>query len=322
MSDASPDVLGRVRVSTAAVHNGLLSWVRRLLRESGQETLQVHSQFLPKGSTIPFVAVFPYRMGPEPGLVNTARPTSLLGGPPDRRPGSTGIPEPWGQVGRFLTDALALLWPKVPRPGSDKPVLASASSITTLTPALAAWYRAHPDWMAPGPLQTARIPTLWWAPGITTAVHYLIGGNAAAAGTSEEGDATPALLGALAAVIAGVHHQQGFDVRVPAPASAPPLAEFCRAIASDLDWLAPPAAPDLATALRDAALALEEGVVLRVSVSPTQDLNNAELFSLMQALERTFQSSTFLKVDLRIGDLFWFAPGSEPMIRFVHEEPK
>ncbi len=321
----SREILARVRLTVRDVHDGLLQWIERTLSLAGLEGVQTASDFPPDGRTAPTLVVFPYRFGPDPNLHNTARGCSLLGLGPDYRPGATGLPEPWSQMGALLTDALLGVWPGVGVGRTPGTPLATPRPVQALPEPLQSWYRAAPEvWrLTQGSNELCRLPSLWYVPGLSVTVSYLVSASAASRGAlPTDVESTPLLLSALSAVVSAIHHENGFDLAIRPQIADRLLPGFVRSVSETV--LAAAGPPDLAQALEDAADSLTQCQIMHVQVLLTQELATGELFTLMQALQRPFKATFCLRVSIRLADLLLFGPASEgtPRLeRFVYAPP-
>lgn len=313
MTVADDVVLQRVGETVRAVHEGLLNWVDRLLVQAGLEGVQTSSDFPPEGRSAPTMVVFPYRFGPDP-LHSTARAVSLLGLGPDHRPGALGIPEPWGQIGALVTEGLLGQWPRDPRGRPPR-----AARLDDLPAGLRGWYAAAPEWRVEPVAgdELAPLPAAWYVPGLTVATHYLVSAGAATRGVlPTDIEATSLLLSALGALTVAVHHERGFDLLLPAPNAEESFAGYIQALAGDVEAAG---STSLAAALREGAGLLNRRQMLTVEVLPTQELGSAELFSLIQALQRPLKASFCLRVSARLGDVLQFGPAAETRVRGLRD---
>ncbi len=316
-----PSPYARSRAHLRAIQDGLSDWGRRVMREAGLDNMEVRSDFPAKGSSAPFIVLFPYRLGPEPALVSTARPASLLGWSVQAVP--QGLPAPWGRVGALVTAALRHLWPAHPdRPRSAE--IPAAAPLASLGPALAAWYTPRDEWRLP--TGEARLPSLWWTPGVDLGLHYVFTGGGGSRGTVEDdGGDSPLLVGAAGAFASAVAIEGGFDVELPPYPDDAGLGDYCRALAADLRAGVATAAPrrvedptGLADALDEVAAWLGKNPLLEIGVFPSHDLSNQELYSFMQAVQRPLKVSSFYRLQVRLADAVVFSPSLELRMRHRH----
>lgn len=308
-------MLNRSQRLVRQVHEGLLEWARVVLLDARLPMVEPLSEFPPQGRSGAFLTLYPYAVGTAPGLTNTARPAALLGLTSDRAPGSTGVPPSWAQLSGLITEGLGVLWPRQPRqPRLPAPVC----PVAELPGPLAEWYQAQsPEdpWLRDG---AAHLPALWWIPGIDLRVDFLVTGEGGARGTTTDSP-SPTLIAALAALIAAVHHEGGFDVLMEAPILDGPAGSFCAALARSQ----PDPDGGLARALQHAAETLGAPAQVSIDIVRTNELSPSEMFSLMQALQRPLQAASCFMLQVRVGELLRFEPaalvrGSDPVSgRFV-----
>lgn len=295
-------MLNRSQRLVRQVHEGLLEWARVVLLDAKLPMVEPLSEFPPQGRSGAFLTLYPYAVGTAPGLTNTARPAALLGQSSERAPGTTGVPPSWAQLSGLITEGLGNLWPRQPRqPRLPTPVC----SLADLPPDLAAWYQAqNPEdpWLRDG---AAHLPALWWIPGIDLRVDFLVTGEGGARGTTVDSP-SPILIAALAALIAAIHHEGGFDVLMEAPILDGPAASFCAALAKSQ----PDPDGPLAKALIQASERLAAPAQVSIDIVRTNELSPSEMFSLMQALQRPLQAASCFMLQLRVGELLRFEPAA------------
>lgn len=295
-----------VRQVTEAVHDRLVDWARGALASAGLDTVEVHSQFAPAGATTSHVVLFPYRLGPEPKMAENAKGVSLLD-PPRETGGVSFVPPAWTELGQALAAGLRDLLPETrsrPLTAMPHPPLAS------LAPSLVAWYEAQPATDDPwvGSLEGkahARLPALWWHPGYTLTVRYVVVATDPGRGSSARTSVhAPLGVNALSVLTAAVHRERVVQVRLAAPPLPAGISGFVEALSRCV-----PSGERLRAALE--AVSSED--TIEVSVMPAHDLTNQEFALLMQALQQPLQVALNLIIRLPLGAWPDFSPSSAPL---------
>ncbi len=305
-----------VKTVVTEVHDGLLAWCRRVLREAGLETVEVYGQFPPEGATSSYVVVFPYRLGPAPKVVETSPGISLMC-PPNAIPDKgTAIPTPWVVLGRHMAQIVDEFFPKVGKPGTRTYRPDPAPPLDKLPEPARAWYAAQdPDakdpWVSDGPNgRRGRLPSLWWRPGFMLTGHYMAIANDGGRGTTDRTSLqAPVALPGLSVIAAALHLERFVKITLPPLACDPAVFELAKAFADT-------AGGEHKEALYNAIDLLTSPDDCTVSVIPVHDLTNMDFANLMQALQRPLQPSLNLAIRLPLGAFPVLSPALAPGFTF------
>ena len=305
-----------VKTVVSEVHDGLLAWCRRVLREAGLETIEVYGQFPPDGATSSYMVLFPYRLGPAPKLVETSNGISLMSPPralPDK---GTAIPTSWIRLGRTMAQIIDEHFPKVGRPGTRSYRPDSAPHLAKLPKNTRAWYeKQDPDaedpWIEKGKEGTrGRLPSLWWRPGFMLTGHYMACANDGGRGTADRTSLqAPLALPGLSVIAAGLHLERYVTVELPPIACDPAVYEIAKAMGDDAGG---EHQETIDKAIED--LTTKDRVVIQVI--PVHDLTNMDFANLMQALQRPLQPSLNLAIRLPLGAFPVLSPAVAPGFDF------
>lgn len=325
---------------TNAVHVAFIHWSTRVLEQAGIEGVEVLGQFHTGTPSRPYVALFPYRVGPDPKLMETGQGFSLLDAPAKSRGHDVPWPVPTGRTAPGVRSEVEEIeaperqrssrMPDSPREDPRASVVApgwmelgralSAAvplalrldrrrlpSPDELPAPLRAWYLDAPaEWRGDGDQPgevTARYPTLWWRPGVVLTVRYIAVAHDLGRGiTGETSAAAPLALPSLSVLATAMQVQRVIRVDHPNVPPPPHLGSYVQAVAASL------AAHPLAERLTAAWEALREEVPHEVAIQPVHDLNNHEFATLMQALQQRLQAALNLQIRLTLGTGIGFSP--------------
>lgn len=312
-----------VATVTREVHDALMRWARRLLQEAGMDTVQVYGQFPPGGTVASHLVLFPYRVGPDPKMVESAPGVSLLTARTASNDRVGLIPRPWVELGEALAQGLDAHFRPTPQVGAGRRLSEDAvpyPRVSSLPEPLRAWYLriaetegADSRWVvrASGDLY-AIPPALTWRPGIVVTARYIAVVGEPGRGTSEGTSASaPIGLAALSVLTAGLHLENTMAVRLAPLPCDPELHRFTEALAASSGDGLP---PRLSAALE----ATQREGDLPVSIFPMHDLTNHEFALLMQALQKPLQAALNLQLRLQLAAQVLFAPSLAVQ---VHTQP-
>lgn len=302
-----------VATVTREVHDALMRWARRLLQEADMDTVQVYGQFPPSGTVASHLVLFPYRVGPDPKMVESAPGVSLLTSraPAVDRVGL--IPRPWLDLGEALAHGLDAHFRPTPQVGGGRRSPGDAlpyPRVAALPEPLRAWYEriseaqgADSRWVVRASDELYAIPpALTWRPGIVVTARYIAVVGEPGRGTSEGTSASaPIGLAALSVLTAGLHLENTMQVRLAPLPCEPELVQFTEALAASTGDGTP---ARLTTALE----ATQREGDLPVSIFPMHDLTNHEFALLMQALQKPLQAALNLQLRLQLAAQVLFAP--------------
>ena len=101
---------------TTRVHDELIAWAAGLMQKSGLDVVDVWGRFPPEGATRSHLVVFPYRVGPDPKLIDYVPAVSLLAAPGRSEARNSEIPVEWSELGMYLSRYLEYLYPSIAPP--------------------------------------------------------------------------------------------------------------------------------------------------------------------------------------------------------------
>jgi hypothetical protein len=296
---------------THNVHDALVRWARRLLKEADLETVEVYGQFPPEGTTASHLVLFPYWVGPLPKMVEQGRQVSLMN-PTKHGDGKVSfVPLGWWELGETLSHVASDWFPNVrPMVGNkDHPI--PMPKLTDLPKPMQKWYKAAAKdagegeyWIAKwNGVDHAPPPALGWRPGLHLVVRYIAVASDPGRGTSQySSTGAPLALPALAVLATSVHIER----RVKLMAKPPPIPElldsFIEATIKSVEGPNKEKLEQLANLLRTP----EE---IGIAISPVDDLSNQEFALLMQALQRPLQACLNFQVRMVLGSTPVFEPG-------------
>ncbi len=326
------NVYAHVAQVTREVHDGLMRWSRRVLMEAGYETVEVYGQFPPKGAVSSHIVLFPYRVGPEPKMMENASGVSLLRGADRNSERATFVPESWLELGTAIGSSLASVYPDAKPPTGRAPAARDPSpfpSLGAMPEPLRRWYEtAKPgedgeEWtVTDGQFVFVRPPSLWWRPGITITARYIAVANEPGRGTEERTSASPPIaLSALSVLAAGVQLERTLEVPL-APLPYPQeLVTYTHAMA-DSRALAGPEGEAEAARLRAAIKVIQAPAMAQVALIPVHDLTNHEFALLMQALQRPLQAALNIQIRLTLAGGPVFSPSSFVSVMARNQNPR
>jgi len=299
------------------IHEALMSWSRRLLRDAGRESVEVYGQFPPQGTVGHHLVLFPYRVHPEPKVAENAPGLSLFGSGernPDR---GVFTPPPWLELGRAVSSALERLFPDgSPTIGGRGRQPLPLPLLSTMPRPLAGWYaeRAAEDpesgWLFEHDGMTyGRPPSLWWHPPITITSRYIAVAHEPGRGTAERTLASaPMSVPVLSVLAAGLHLERVIRVELPPLPFPPEVTSLAEAVVECLrlrvgegEGKGEGKAEALARRIEGALVGVNRHATYPIPVLPVHDLNNHEFALLMQALQRPLQPALNLSIQLPLG---------------------
>lgn len=275
---AAPHASAASRARVDAAFARLEGWVAERLRLAGYPEIEVVDDRVSGPAERPRIALVPYRLIPWPRRVELAQDVALLR-VSDRQ---AGVPEPWRELARLLSEALADFAEVSPR-GVIPPVVES------MAPALAAWYRAAgPDWVLTGQDFTrARPPALMWRSSHTMRAQVLAFAEVPA-GRPER----PVSL--LAALAEAATADRALDVELPGPAPTPELVSLVEALCLGL--------PEALSEGLSAALAqVQRPARWSLTLVPYPDLEAEDIGQLCRALGRPLRAAVPLVIQIPLG---------------------
>jgi len=296
---------------TRTVHDALVGWGRRLLKEADLETVEVYGQFPPEGTTASHMVLFPYWVGPLPKMVEQGRQISLFH-PPKVGDGKISfVPVGWLQLGRELASFSAEHFPDMnPIVGPARQNHYPMPLLSKLPKPLQKWYREQESeadeqpWLTKFEGKThAPPPSLMWAPGIHVVVRYIAIASDPGRGTSQySSTGAPLALPALSVLATGVHLERRVMLDVKPPPLPDELRTFVEAV---IKCLKGPQKKRLEELL-DLLQSPEE---IGIAITPVDDLSNQEFALLMQALQRPLQAALNFQMRVVLGSRPVFGPG-------------
>jgi hypothetical protein len=326
------NVYRHVAQVTREVHDGLMKWSRRVLMDAGYETVEVYGQFPPKGTVSSHIVLFPYRVGPEPKMMENATGVSLLRNTERNAERALFVPESWLELGAAIGASLQPLYPDARPPTGRAPIPRDPNpypSVGSLPEALRRWYEAAPPsddgegWVIrDGSWAFARPPSLWWRPGITISARYIAVANEPGRGTEERTSASPPIaLSALSVLAAGVQLERTLEVPLPPLPFPDELVSYTTAMAESRAQDGPEGVAE-ATRLREALKAVQKEAMAQVALIPVHDLSNHEFALLMQALQRPLQAALNIQIRLTLAGGPLFTPSSFVQIYTRNTSPR
>lgn len=308
-----------VKETVEQVHDLLVLWARERLKACGLEDVEVFGRFVGDADTGAHVVIFPYRLGPDPKLMEQSQGQSLIQISrirPDShsQPYSNFLPGAWRDFGRALTDALGCLY-RLAGMGTQRGGIKGQSHIGHPIPfehlpkGLRDWAESlsesdSSEWtstlktVAPNSGVACFVPpAIWWQPGFTLAILYLFlaqdSGRGIRSPTSRQASVA---LPALATLASAVQRERTLYSTVDRRPLQPQLESYVEAL-----LMSTKGQGDVHEALASTWGALNEGEELEFALEPVHDLNNQEFALLMQALQQKLQPALNLRIRLRLG---------------------
>lgn len=284
----------QIASTTRLIHDAFVLWARDLLQEAGLDSVEVYGQFPPEGTVAHHVVLFPYALGPDPKLLQTAPGAALAGLANRLGEEQDRVPEAWLAAAVELERVGRLL-------GGGEPTV----PLRSLPPALADWYREAPRaeerWVSgEGETCRARLPLLWWRPGLILGVRYVaIAADVGRGGFERTSTGAPMSLPALSVLAGGLHHRRTVQVSVPPTPVPEGLRSWAEAVPAHLRG-----------ALAERIDALSQERQVEVALSPAQDLSIQEFALMMQALQRTLQAALNVQLRYRLADVVALMPAT------------
>lgn len=293
---------------TTAVHEEMVRWAGRLLQEAGLEVIDVWGRFPPEGTVRSHLVLFPYRVGPEPKMIENAPGGSLMV-PADSSGVREMVPEGWRDVGSMIAEAVQRLYPDAGtvddrRWHSPSPYPA----LDDLPEPMRVWYKLadqkEPEkgWVIRADeFERGRPPSIRWRTGIAIAAHYIaVTGDPGRGTTERTSDTAPLSLAALSVLATAIQLQRGVRVNLPPVPMGDLLESFVVALADSLDELGGDR-EDIAADLRERHRRLRQYETSLVDIHPLHDLTNQEFALLTQALQRPLQAVLNMRVRFQFG---------------------
>ncbi|MFT6145633.1 MAG: hypothetical protein ACJAZO_000186 [Myxococcota bacterium] len=310
---------------TTNVHEELIRWASRLLHDAGLEVIDVWGRFPPEGTVRSHLVLFPYRVGPEPVMIDNAQGASLMGTIDNAR--RRGVPSSWDRIGNLISAGVQRLYPDAGDMNDRK--WASASPypcIDDLPDPIRDWYKiadaAQPKagWVIRlDGNERGRPPSILWRPGITITAHYIaVTGDPGRGTTERTSDTAPLSLATLSVLATAIQMERGIKVKMPPIPMPDILRSFIPALADALEELGG-TREELAAEIRDHYEKLINPEVINIDVMPLHDLSNQEFALLTQALQRPLQAVLNMRVRFKFGAGPMFEPTAAVKMAYQRE---
>lgn len=315
------NVFKHTAMVTTAVHDELISWARNLLIDAGLDVVDVHGRFPPEGTTRSHVVMFPYRVGPDPRMIDNSKMVSLFASPGRREARGLSVPPEWSDLGALMSRHLGTLYPDVSTPDPAKDARRDTHPyprIDTLPAPLKAWYEAQKDagdaWVIEADGLRASPPSLTWRNGIIVGAYYLVMAGDPGRGTSaaSTSDTAPLSLAALSVLSMGIQAYRELTVELPERPVDERIFSFAEAFAASLALDEEHAADG--ERLGQLAKVIGAKAVGRFQILPVHDLNNQEFALLTQALQRPLQAVLNIHLRIPVGAGATFGPSSQVVV--------
>lgn len=315
---------------TGAVHETLIRWTGNLLKDSGLESVDVWGRFPPEGTVRSHLVLFPYRVGPEPKMLENAPGTSLMRIDSTRRERTTFIPTPWLELGRLLTLASERFYPEAGMVDTPRrPMVSPYPKLEDLPGPLREWYRSRADsdkaWVVEDfGVAHCRPPAAFWKPGVTVMAHYLaVAGDPGRGVADRTSDAPPLSLSALSVLTVGIQVERQIAVELPPMPFDRDMDGYVNAVADALDELDESEEVEEGTEhphqqaaqLRTLLTELTSPAEVNFSVIPVHDLSMQEFALLTQALQRPLQAVLNFRLTFELGARVEFTPSATVSMR-------
>lgn len=260
-------------------HMALRAWLGERAAEAGYPGLPVADERSAAGEGSRLL-LWPYRLAPWPRRVEGTAEIPLLR-VTDRQ---AGVPEPWRQAGRRMTQALDALCPPLPsgRPQTSPP-------LAQLPPSLRAWYQAQGEGWRTGAEgeERARLPALMWRPAFTMRTSYLVFAETPP-GATEIGASL------LCAVALALNRDRTLPVLLPGPAPEPALLGLLSALAEATSG-------PLAEELRASVAEIQAPATWNLTLVAFPDADREDWSAVARALGRPLSPCVSLALQLPLG---------------------
>ncbi len=310
---------------TTNVHEELIRWASRLLHDAGLEVIDVWGRFPPEGTVRSHLVLFPYRVGPEPVMIDNAQGASLMGHIDNAR--RRGVPSSWDRIGNLISAGVQRLYPDAGNMNDRK--WASSSPypcIDDLPDPMRDWYKiadaAEPKagWVIRvDEHERGRPPSILWRPGITITAHYIaVTGDPGRGTTERTSDTAPLSLATLSVLATAIQMERGIKVKMPPIPMPDILRSYIPALADSLEELGGNR-EELAAEIREHYERLINPEVIDIGVMPLHDLSNQEFALLTQALQRPLQAVLNMRVRFKFGAGPMFEPTAAVKMAYQRE---
>lgn len=296
---------------TKTVHDALVSWSKGLLSDAGMEVVDVWGRFPPEGTTRSHLVLFPYRVGPDPKMLDNSAPVSMV---VNGEQHTDKVPVEVVDLGHLIYELNREVFPGVAPYDPQKPPEKAYPypAVTDLPDPIRRWYEergvgdVENGWLIEsGGVRYARPPSLRWRRGVTVGAYYIaLAGDPGRGTTSRTSDTAPLSLSALSVLAVGIQKTRTLPVDLPPRPREEVLLSYCDAL---LEFLGDDPRAD---ALRDYVAALTGTSRGYFFVMPVHDLNNQEFALLTQALQRPLQALLTLRIFIPVGDEILFRPSA------------
>ena len=311
---------------TTAVHVELIRWAGRLLHDAGLEVVDVWGRFPAEGTVRAHLVLFPYRVGPEPVMIDNAQGASLMG----RIENSVkrGVPTSWDKMGHLVTLGVQRLYPDAGNMNDRKWSSASPYPVLDDLPGpMRDWYRmadaAEPKagWVIRvDEYERGRPPSIKWRSGLTITAHYIaVTGDPGRGTTERTSDTAPLSLATLSVLATAIQLERGINVKMPPVPMPDLLRSYMPVLAESLEELGGETRDEIAAEIRDHYIKLTSPEVIQVGVMPLHDLSNQEFALLTQALQRPLQAVLNMRVRFKFGAGAMFEPTAAVKMAYQRE---
>lgn len=310
---------------TTNVHEELIRWASRLLHDAGLEVIDVWGRFPPEGTVRSHLVLFPYRVGPEPVMIDNAQGASLMGTIDNAR--RRGVPSSWDRIGNLISAGVQRLYPDSGNINDRKWAAASPyPAIDDLPEPIREWYKmadaAQPKagWVIRvDEHERGRPPSILWRPGITITAHYIaVTGDPGRGTTERTSDTAPLSLATLSVLATAIQMERGIKVKMPPIPMPDILRSFIPALSDSLEELGG-SREELAAEIREHYEKLINPEVIDIGVMPLHDLSNQEFALLTQALQRPLQAVLNMRVRFKFGAGPMFEPTAAVKMAYQRE---
>lgn len=308
---------------TTRVHDELISWASGLMHDAGLDVVDVWGRFPPEGTTRSHLVMFPYRVGPDPKLVDNVPNVSLLSAPGRPEARNHSIPVEWSDLGMYMSRYFEHFYPSVQPPDPKRQITSSPYPLIEQVPEpLSTWYAAQdaPEdgsgWVIEDEAgRHARPPALMWHTGIVVSAYYIcVAGDPGRGTAATTSDTAPLALAALSVLSMGIQNSRSIRVKLPPRPVEEFFYSFVEAFAETAKTLPHEPGDDTPDRMLQIAQVLRNESVGEFQVSPVHDLNNQEFALLSQALQRPLQAVLNLRLRIPVGAGPDFTPSSQIVV--------